>query len=232
MRYYNFLESLLAIVYLFYVAKNLLWFIEPLKEREEYALLLTWYDAKADHLHQFISSIRPWNKKPTDRGKPIVGGRNMLHATRAIIAVDKLRSAPKKVDFCGAIIDNSSTTNNRNNNVANVQPQGPVAAGEKDDAMTSEHLYTAKSIEGLKTVFLREASLNSQTSFLSSTTSSKEETIHKTPGKEDQHRAHIDTASVSSGRLRPALRKLIRLKRRERSPDSFARQSDRSRLGR
>jgi hypothetical protein len=39
-------------------------FIEPLKERDDYALLLTWYD---DKLHWFISKICPWTQKSEDK---------------------------------------------------------------------------------------------------------------------------------------------------------------------
>jgi hypothetical protein len=68
-----------------YVARNLLRFIEPLKEREDYALLLTWFDVKAEHLYWVILMICMWNKKQIDGGKPIVSRRKMIHAMRAIL---------------------------------------------------------------------------------------------------------------------------------------------------
>ena len=44
----EFSEILLAILYLYLVVGNLLWFITPLYEREEYTRLVVWFEDTAD----------------------------------------------------------------------------------------------------------------------------------------------------------------------------------------
>ncbi|KAL3781835.1 hypothetical protein ACHAW5_007858 [Stephanodiscus triporus] len=44
--HYNLVESFLAIIYLYYVIKNLFWF-SPLKEREDFSKLLLWFESRA-----------------------------------------------------------------------------------------------------------------------------------------------------------------------------------------
>jgi len=53
-------ESLLGILYLGFVVKNLVWFVAPLKEREEYDLLLVWLEDKWDWMKD---ALIPWRKK-------------------------------------------------------------------------------------------------------------------------------------------------------------------------
>ena len=88
----DLIESLLAILYIYFVAKNLLWFIEPLKERDDYALLLTWYEDRAefcsDKLHCFISKIRPWTKKFEDK-KAGFNGTSCLRRLSQLISVHR-----------------------------------------------------------------------------------------------------------------------------------------------
>ena len=42
------MESFLGVLYLYFVVKNLLWFIKPLSERKEYSLLLNWMECKVE----------------------------------------------------------------------------------------------------------------------------------------------------------------------------------------
>ncbi|KAL3806563.1 hypothetical protein ACHAXA_011738 [Cyclostephanos tholiformis] len=88
-QYDDIVESILAIIYMYLVAKNLFWFIEPLKEREDYALLLKWYEVRAeyfwDEFRRFISMIRhpwtvmSWNKKAeVNKVIPHDGGKTKL----------------------------------------------------------------------------------------------------------------------------------------------------------
>ena len=37
----------MAIIYLYYVIKNLFWFVSPLKEREDFSKLLIWFESRA-----------------------------------------------------------------------------------------------------------------------------------------------------------------------------------------
>ena len=68
-QFYNLIETILAGLYLYYVIKNLFWFIQPLKEREDYTLLLDWFEERmtfgfqpAAFWERFLSWI-PWKKK-------------------------------------------------------------------------------------------------------------------------------------------------------------------------
>lgn len=60
----EYTESLLGILYLLAVVKNLIWFIKPLKDREEYSLLITWFDDKKEHLQEqciwVAGKVFPW----------------------------------------------------------------------------------------------------------------------------------------------------------------------------
>ena len=68
-QFYNLIETILAGLYLYYVLKNLFWFVQPLKDREDYALLLGWFEERmtfgfrlAAIWEKFLSWI-PWKKK-------------------------------------------------------------------------------------------------------------------------------------------------------------------------
>lgn len=75
-QFYNLIETILAGLYLYYVIKNLFWFIQPLKDREDYTLLLDWFEERMTFGFQpaafweiFLSWI-PWKKKLVhDEGK-------------------------------------------------------------------------------------------------------------------------------------------------------------------
>ncbi len=97
----DILETILAIVYVYFVAKNLFWFIEPLKERDDYALLLTWYEVRAEYFWDAIRRLKemmrhPWNKMKRgvsrrDKGGADVEGSvphkvKLVHAARAVNA--------------------------------------------------------------------------------------------------------------------------------------------------
>lgn len=51
-------EILLGILYLWLVVKNLIWFIQPLKERDEYASMMIWYENKLDSYDKVFKSWR------------------------------------------------------------------------------------------------------------------------------------------------------------------------------
>lgn len=130
-QHYNFVESLLAIVYLYFVTRNLIWFIEPLKEREDFALLLDWFEARAElfkgKLRWFISTIRPWTKMSEDKVN-IVLSAVVSAAQAASIMGHKTRSKSKEEAVCGAINVNTATDHNPNNNMRRfLQPAHDVA---------------------------------------------------------------------------------------------------------
>lgn len=75
-QFYNFIETILAGLYLYCVIKNLFWFVQPLKEREDYALLLDWFEERIAFVFQPAAILEislswiPWNKKLVhDNGK-------------------------------------------------------------------------------------------------------------------------------------------------------------------
>ena len=88
------LETVLAVLYMYFVLKNLFWFIDPLKEREDYALLLTWLEVRVElfqeKLHWLISMIRPWTKKSKDEGKVGDHIRKMRAMATAVKAASKM----------------------------------------------------------------------------------------------------------------------------------------------
>lgn len=91
-------ESLLAILYMYCVLKNLLWFIDPLKEREDFALLLTWFEVRVEFfkekLHWFISMTRPWAKMSEDKE----AGNKGKHHHRKLFGVVRTLQALSTLD--------------------------------------------------------------------------------------------------------------------------------------
>lgn len=65
-RLLHWIEVLLGVIYLVFVVNNLLWFVNPLKEREEYELLLEWGEDKLDDMKNWCiearDSILPWRR--------------------------------------------------------------------------------------------------------------------------------------------------------------------------
>ena len=61
-----FIKYLLGILYLYAVVKNLLWFIAPLYEREEYTSLTIWFeDTWAPYRERLLwmaSRVQPWKR--------------------------------------------------------------------------------------------------------------------------------------------------------------------------
>ncbi len=131
MQHNNFVESLLAIVYLYFVTRNLFWFIKPLKQREDFALLLDWFEARAEllkgKLRWFISTIRPWTKTSEDEVN-IKLSAVVRAAQAANIMGHKTRSKSKEEAVCGAINVNTATDHNPNNNMRRfLEPAHDVA---------------------------------------------------------------------------------------------------------
>ena len=64
----NSAESLLGMLYLYFVITNLIWFIKPLKDREEYTLLLVWLEDRSElykeKLEWVVGKVLPWRKRP------------------------------------------------------------------------------------------------------------------------------------------------------------------------
>eukprot|EP00578_Thalassiosira_sp_NH16_P027767 CAMPEP_0181102506 /NCGR_PEP_ID=MMETSP1071-20121207/14357_1 /TAXON_ID=35127 /ORGANISM="Thalassiosira sp., Strain NH16" /LENGTH=461 /DNA_ID=CAMNT_0023185495 /DNA_START=239 /DNA_END=1621 /DNA_ORIENTATION=+ len=60
----EYTESLFGIMYLYFVLKNLLWFIKPLQDREEYALLWVWFEDKVELYEEkctwLVEKVFPW----------------------------------------------------------------------------------------------------------------------------------------------------------------------------
>ena len=60
----DYSEWILGILYLYLVVKNLVWFIKPLQDREEYTELVAWCEDKVDDckdkMKWFVDKIFPW----------------------------------------------------------------------------------------------------------------------------------------------------------------------------
>ena len=66
----EYLEVFMACVYLYFVVHNLIWFISPLKDRDEFSLIVVWFedtvDRYAEKWERFINKVKrskvlPWN---------------------------------------------------------------------------------------------------------------------------------------------------------------------------
>ena len=60
----------MACVYLYFVVRNLIWFISPLKDRDEFSLIVIWFedtvDRYAEKWERFVNKVKrskvlPWN---------------------------------------------------------------------------------------------------------------------------------------------------------------------------
>ena len=100
----HYTECVLGILYLYLVVKNLLWFIKPLEDRDEYTNLEIWfedlYDAFKEHLRQIKRKIRKWipglSEEVEGKDTRSIPGRNTLAVTKAAM---KLKAGPKKLSF-------------------------------------------------------------------------------------------------------------------------------------
>mmetsp|Transcript_12406 Transcript_12406/g.26914 ORF Transcript_12406/g.26914 Transcript_12406/m.26914 type:complete len:557 (-) Transcript_12406:216-1886(-) len=68
-------EIFLGILYLCFVVKNLIWFIKPLKDREEYSSLVLWFEEKLDPYREkwqwIVDKVfRSWRRKPAKKNNP------------------------------------------------------------------------------------------------------------------------------------------------------------------
>ena len=63
----EYMEIILACLYLYFVVKNLVWFIKPLKERKEFDLFVVWFEDRLEMCEEkwdwFVSKISFWRKK-------------------------------------------------------------------------------------------------------------------------------------------------------------------------
>jgi len=77
----EYIEYLLGIMYIHFVVKNFLWFIEPLYDRDEYTSLVLWYEDTWDHYKEkcedVLDRVLPWrwnkNAKIEKRSSKIWG---------------------------------------------------------------------------------------------------------------------------------------------------------------
>ena len=231
MQHYNFVESLLAIVYLYFVTRNLFWFIKPLKEREDFALLLDWFEARAE---LFKGKLR-WTKMSEDEVN-IKLSAVVSAAQAASIMGHKTRSKSKEEAVCGAINVNTATDHNPNNNmrrflqpahdVAIVVPattttivepnrqrqlqgktstrQDTVVASKEDDVKTGPPLHTGKSIEDMELIVVERFDQETKSSSHTSilASSSMEGSAGEYPRRDDDNGADLDDASAVLERRR------------------------------
>ena len=85
----EFTETLLGILYLVAVVRNLLWFLQPIKQREEFALLQMvwkdWVDVFRDRVSWLVGrGTPPWRRQPgAERRKPMSVGIVLKAFTKA-----------------------------------------------------------------------------------------------------------------------------------------------------
>ena len=67
----EYMEIFFACLYLYFVVKNLVWFITPLKERKEFDLFVIWFEDRLEMCEEkwewFVSKISFWRKKEDDK---------------------------------------------------------------------------------------------------------------------------------------------------------------------
>jgi hypothetical protein len=202
--HYNLVESFLAIIYLYYVIKNLFWFVSPLKEREDFSKLLIWFESRAalfkGKLHGHISKIRlRWTKKSKDEGE--VGAH--IRTVRATATVVKAASKMSHVAQAsngeaggGGIRDNIITTNNNGKNDMSrflQQAQNSAIAVPTRNLATivkpnQEPQLRIKELEGYR---LETAAR------LDSSRTSREGNFEKTPGSDDDKVARLDPSRAA-----------------------------------
>ena len=69
----------MACVYLYFVVHNLIWFISPLKDRDEFSLIVVWFedtvDRYAEKWERFVNKVKrskvlPWNWGKKEEAPP------------------------------------------------------------------------------------------------------------------------------------------------------------------
>jgi len=92
-RFMENFESVLGILYLFFVIKNFNWFVAPLKEREEYELLLDWLEDTSDWLKE---KFLPWRNK--NKGRKSVAAKNWGTAATEVRGAVRFKNSVIKHD--------------------------------------------------------------------------------------------------------------------------------------
>ncbi|KAL9185921.1 hypothetical protein ACHAXT_003698 [Thalassiosira profunda] len=99
-RLLHYAECLLGILYLHFVVRNMLWFVRPLKDRDEYIHLVDWFEDKIDSCKERIRRIIPgMNSRGGKEGEP-TKRRNSWEATattlQAAVRLKKNANLPGK----------------------------------------------------------------------------------------------------------------------------------------
>jgi len=94
----EYTESLLGIVYLVFVTKNLLWFIQPLRDRDEYTEVVAWFedarDSYKEKLLWAVDRVLPWRRgreRPPEGRKRTTSQKNWGTAGNAVRAATRIR---------------------------------------------------------------------------------------------------------------------------------------------
>ena len=103
-RLLEYTEAFLGMLYLFGVIRNLIWFIKPLAEREEFNLVIIWFEEMGDLCKEKVQGAvrmacfwRRWtSRKPSEEEgkignwkKAIGGTRTAVRWTKSIISKDE-----------------------------------------------------------------------------------------------------------------------------------------------
>ena len=101
----HYTECLLGMLYLHLVVKNLLWFISPLKDRDEYTNLEMWFEDKVDYVKERLkpieTKIRKWVpglKKKERRVTQSEPGRKTFTVTKAAMLFKRRQSKMAEKD--------------------------------------------------------------------------------------------------------------------------------------
>ena len=115
----DYMESLFGIIYLYFVLKNLLWFIKPLQDREEYALLWAWFEDKAEWYEEkfqwVVDKMSPWRRKKVvekeEESSPSRGRKSWGRAVMKVSTVSKVtgeKGKRKTATFSPDLVDKNS----------------------------------------------------------------------------------------------------------------------------
>lgn len=82
-----YMEILLAVVYLYLVVQNLIWFVQPLNERDDYLPLQIWFEGKLDAWKGKLKILCPWFQEWIAAGKKRSKTANPVDAARRTVRV-------------------------------------------------------------------------------------------------------------------------------------------------
>lgn len=88
------MENVLAIVYLYLVVKNLIWFIKPLKDRDDFMHIQIWFDSIIDSMKASLN----WNKAKEGGSENIGRSGHEVATTSSTRGTVRMKNSEHKND--------------------------------------------------------------------------------------------------------------------------------------